>query len=123
MNILSIKNKSSRQKATYFALEHSSKVTPNFNSLAAKHVLFSPNQNIFFVTWTRFDATDGKYVIKVSILVTILSFFVLRLLTVSVTVTKEDAYGELRQGRNVVSAMQTHMLKSSINWHGSMIIL
>lgn len=60
-------------------------------------------------------SADGKYVIKVSILVTILSFFVLRLLTVSVNVTKEDAYGELRQGRNVVSAMQTHMLKSSIN--------
>ena len=76
---------------------------------------FHPIRTFFFVKSTRFDATDGKYVIKVSILVTILSFFVLRLLTVSVTVTKEDAYGELRQGRNVVSAMQTHMSKSSIN--------
>jgi len=51
-----------------------------------------------------------------------LTFSVLGLLTVRLTVSKGDAYGELRQGRNIVSAMQTHLLKSSINWHGSMIM-
>ena len=38
-----VENKSSRQTAAYFAREYSSKATPNFNSLAAKHAMFSTN--------------------------------------------------------------------------------
>ena len=46
--ILFIENKSSRQTAAYFVSEHGSNATQNFNSLVAKHVMLSPNQNMFF---------------------------------------------------------------------------
>ena len=61
MNILLIENKSSWQTATYFPHDYSYKATPNFNSLVAKHVLFSPQiiRTHFFVTCTRLDATDS----------------------------------------------------------------
>ena len=43
MNILLIENKSSLQTAAYFVRERLSEATPNFNSLAAKQDMFSPN--------------------------------------------------------------------------------
>ena len=60
MIILLIENKSSQQTAAYVAHEQSSNVTPNFNSLLAKHVIISPNiRTCLFILCTRLDATDS----------------------------------------------------------------